>query len=184
MTKKPTRTKAAAIAAPVPQSREEAAQVVRRVGEIRRDLARLEADMNDRVAGIKASYEAGANVLRAELEREMTGLQTWCEANRAALTEGGRVKSADLGTGVVGWRLRPPSVRIVSAERIIDMMKTLGLARYVRVKEEVDREAILREPEPVKGIPGIHIGSAGEHFVVEPAELKLAETAPAAGGGA
>jgi phage host-nuclease inhibitor protein Gam len=181
MIRKSTRTKTPAIAAPVPQSREEAAASVRRVGEIRRDLARLEADMNDRIAAIKQSYEAAAGVLRVELDAEMTGLQTWSEANRAALTEGGRVKTADLGTGTVGWRLRPPSVRIVSAERVIDMMKNLGLGRFVRTREEIDREALLREPDAVKGIAGLHIGSAGEHFVVEPAELRLA---PEQAGGA
>ena len=38
------------------------------------------------------------------------GVQTWCEANREQIC--GKGKTANLITGEVSWRQRPPSVRV------------------------------------------------------------------------
>lgn len=169
---KTTRTKSAATGVPVPQSRDEAAAHLRLIGEQTRAILRLEAQMNDRLGVIKAEYEAKAAPLRDRVSSLQVGLQIWCEAHRDAIT-GGDKKSADLGTGVVKWRLRPPSVRITGVEQVIERLKQSGLGRYLREKIEVSKEAILAEPDEVRGIAGISIGSAGEEFIVEPFETQL-----------
>lgn len=171
-----TRIKTKAVAVSVPQSREQAAAAVAEIGTISRDLARIQATMNDRLAEVKTAFEETAEPLRLKIEALNQGVQTWAEANRDSLTQNGKVKTCALTTGEIAWRLRPPSVRITGAEAVLDALRRLGLKRFIREKEEVNKDAILNEPEAVAHVPGIAI-SQGEDFVVVPFEAELAEVA-------
>ena len=176
MPPKTKRVKTPAVAVTVPQTREQAAVQIAAIGTDNRELARLEADMNDAMAKLKETYETQAEPLRQRIQANTQGVQTWAEANRDNLTQGGKVKTAALTTGEVLWRTRPPSVRVTGAEAVIDALRRLGLGRFVRSKDEVNKEAILNEPAAVSHDPGISI-SQGEDFVVVPFETSLAETA-------
>lgn len=158
--------------APAPQSREEAASFIRRIGENNRAIARVEADMNDAIAKLKEAAETAATPLGEEVRQLTEGLRTWCEANRAVLTDGGKRKHAELGTGRIEWRLAPPKVTIKGAEAVLAAIKTLGLP-FIRSKDEIDKEAMLAEPEKARLVPGVSIGSAGEMFAVEPFEAEI-----------
>ncbi|MEF9839204.1 host-nuclease inhibitor Gam family protein, partial [Escherichia coli] len=46
----------------------------------------------------------------------------------------------------------------------------MGLERFIRTKEEVNKQAILAEPDAVKGIAGIKVNKGAEGFEVEPFE--------------
>lgn len=169
-----TRLKAAAVDHPVPQSREEVIAAVREIGEQQRTRVRIETEMNDALAAVRETYERQAAPLAARIQALTRGVQTWCEAHRDELTQGGKVKTARLASGEVLWRTRPPSVRITGAEAVIDALKRLHLGRFVRAKEEVNKEAILNEPEAVRDVRGITI-SQGEDFVIKPFETELEE---------
>lgn len=169
---KKTRIKQAA-SAPVPQTREQVAEAIREIGERQRELARLAAGMNDELAAVKERWETAAEPHKQRIEALTEGVQTWCEAHRDALTQGGKVKTAALTTGEVQWRLRPPSVRITGQEAVLDLLRRLGLTRFIRAKEEVNKEAILNEPEAVAHVAGIAI-SQGEDFAIVPFEAELA----------
>ena len=171
---KKTRLKTPAVAVNVPQSREMAAEAIAQIGRINRDLARIGADMNDELAAVKARHEAMAEPLRLQSDALTQGVQTWAEANRDSLTQQGKVKTAALTTGEILWRLRPRSVRITGAEAVLDALRRMGLRRFIREKEEVNKDAILNEPDAVADVPGIAI-SQGEDFVVVPFEAELAE---------
>ncbi len=175
-TPKKTRIKAAATPVFVPQSKAEVAEAIREIGEQTREIARLQADMNDELARVKERWELLAQPLAERCETLNKGVQIWCEANRNLLTQGGKVKTATLTTGEVAWRTRPPSVRITGADAVVDMLRRLKLDRFVRTKEEVNKEAILNEPEAVRGVAGISI-QQGEDFIVTPFESELAEVA-------
>lgn len=177
MAKKTQKIRAANL--PVPQTKDDAIESVTQVGELQRQVTRLEADMNDRIAAIKTAFEQQAEPLRIALDEKIQGLQIWAEANRAALTGGDKTKTVDLGTGVLKWRLRPPSVRLTGVEAIIAVLKQRGLRRFLRIKEEINKDALAAERDVAIGIPGVAIGSEGEDFIVEPAEMKLAEGAAA-----
>lgn len=178
MPPKSKRVKTAAAAVSVPQSREQAAEQIAKIGQDSRTLARLEADMNDALAEVKRKFEDEAEPIRQRIADNTQGLQTWADANRDTLTQGGKVKTAALTTGQLLWRTRPPSVRITGADSVIDALRKLGLGRFVRVKDEVNKEAILNEPAAVAHVPGIAI-SQGEDFVVEPFEASLVDVAGA-----
>ncbi|MBG0802861.1 host-nuclease inhibitor Gam family protein [Methylocystis sp. H4A] len=170
---KPPKAKTRGANVPVPQSREEAASFIHDIGVRQREIARIEADMNDRIAQAKKDAEAVATPLREQVERFTEGLRNWAEAHRAALTENGKRKFADLGTGKIEWRLAPPRVSIRGVDEVIGRIKTLGLSVFLRTKEEIDKEAMLREPEKARLIAGVSIGTAGENFSVEPFEAEI-----------
>lgn len=174
MATKAPRLKKAAASACIPQNREATAAAIREIGEIQRNLTRIAADMNDEIADVKQKYETEAEPLRMRLEALQQGVQTWSEANRDAITQNGKVKTAIFTTGEVLWRKRPPSVVVRGAEAVLDQLRKLGLKRFIREKEEVNKEAILNEPEAVAHVTGISI-SQGEDFVVVPFETELAE---------
>jgi phage host-nuclease inhibitor protein Gam len=168
---KKTKTKGSDL--PVPQSREEAQRFIREIGESNRQIARIEADMNDQIANMKEGGELAAAPLYARVQSMTEGLRIWCDANRDALTDGGKRKFADLGTGRIEWRLAPPKVWIKGVDAALAAIKTLGLSQFLRAKEKIDKEAMLREPERARLVPGVTIGSAGENFAVEPFEAEL-----------
>ena len=173
---KKTRIKQTAAAVFVPQTREQVAEAIREIGEHQRELARISADMNDALAAVKEEYETTAEPRRRRVESLTQGVQIWCEASRETLTQGGKTKTAVFTSGEICWRTRPPSVRITGVEAVLDVLRRLGLTRFIREKIEINKEAILNEPAEVAHVPGIAI-SQGEDFVVTPFEAELAEVA-------
>jgi phage host-nuclease inhibitor protein Gam len=173
MGKQTKKQKVPALNLPVPQSREEAAKSLARLGVLSRECARLEADMNDTIAKAKESAESSAAPKRQESNALLRGLQTWCDAHRNELTGEGKTKTADLGTGTVSWRHRPPKVSLRDVEAIIDRIKQLGLTKFLRESVEPDKEAMLKEPALARTIAGVTIASAGEDFIAEPFEAEL-----------
>ncbi|KFB96134.1 exonuclease inhibitor, partial [Trabulsiella guamensis ATCC 49490] len=97
------------------------------------------------------------------------------EANRAELTRDGKTKTANLTTGEVRWRARPPSVTIRKVEDVIAMLKKLSLGKFLRNKEEINKEAILASPTEVKGIAGIAIKTGVEDFEIIPFEQSVTD---------
>ncbi len=158
-TKGAKRIKAAA-ALWVPGTREEVIEGIRLLGDAQRELVRAETEMNDTIGDITARYAP----LTESLKKRMAELQS------GILTGNGKVKFANLTTGEVQWRNRPPSVSIRGADNVIELLRRLGLERFIRVKEEINKDAILNEKEAVKNIPGISIKSDIEDFSIIPFE--------------
>lgn len=174
---KKTRIKSAAAAVDVPQNREAAAAAVAAIGIASRELTRIEADMNDAIAACREAYEIEAEPYRQRVSELTNGLQIFAEANRAALTNGYKVKTVALTTGELVWRMNPPSVRLVgSEEEVIDWCASHGFEEFVRRTPSLNREAIKANPEEAKNVPGLRIGQS-EAFVVVPFEAELAEVA-------
>ncbi len=155
----------------VPQSREDAVWSVGRIGTLRRMIAqhRSTAEEAIRVAG--EQLERDTADLITELAEHERGVQTWCEANRNGLTGDGKVKFHDFGTGQIKWRSRPASVSIRGVETVIEAFKKLGFVAFVRVKEELNKEAMLADPDKARMVAGVTIKSEGEDFVIEPSEI-------------
>ena len=101
-------------------------------------------------------------------------MRIWCEANRELLTQGGKVKYANLASGEIKWRMTPPKVVVRALENVLDFLKQRGLHHLIRTKEEVNKEAIAAEPEAVEGVKGITI-TQREDFVIRPFETELEE---------
>lgn len=159
----------------VPQDREGAVWAVGRIGTLRREIATRKAAADEQVRIIGEKVEEALAPLAEELRDHEAGLQAWCEANRVQLTNGGKVKFADFGTGRISWRMRPQKVTIRGVEAVIEGCKRLGLTRFLRVKEEINKDAMLADADTARTVAGVTIVSEGEDFVVEPAELETAQ---------
>jgi phage host-nuclease inhibitor protein Gam len=182
MATRKTRTKTAAPNLPVPQDDAQARSAILEIGRERREVDRLKAAMNDEIAAIKARYGAQAEPHR-ERETALTeGLAIFAEANRARLTDGEKRKHALFSTGRIGWRTKVATVRanpkaagVADEAGLIAKLRDLGLARFVRVKEELNREAMREEKAVASAVAGITVGSEGEDFWVEPDDDALQE---------
>lgn len=154
----------------VPQSRDEAAADIRKIGNLQRQAQRFTADMNDEIAHVTQIYQPRLDAINDQLKTLQEGVQGYCEAHRVELTDGGKVKTANLITGEVQWRQRPPSVSVRGSDAVIEMLKRLGLARFIRSKEEINKEAVLNEPDEVRGVAGLTVVTGVEDFVITPFE--------------
>jgi phage host-nuclease inhibitor protein Gam len=169
MATKPTRLKSAA-APYAPQTKETCQQDIKRIGDLQRDLGRETAAMNDLIAQATEAAAPRLEALQERIKALQTGVQTWCEANREELC--GKGKTANLITGEVSWRQRPPSVGIRNIAVVLAHMKRYGLTSYVRIKEEINKDAILASPEAVRGVVGITINAGMEDFIITPFEVQ------------
>jgi len=174
---KKSRLKSKAAAYPVPQTMTEANDFIQKIGMAQRERDRIQAAMNDQMAEIKADYEEQAAPFKTEIEERTKGVQTFCEANRNDLTKGGKIKTHKFPAGEVNWRSRPPKATVRGVGAVIERLKSLKLKRFIRIKEEVNKEALLAEPEIAGSVEGIKIGSEGEDFVITPFETELDEVA-------
>lgn len=156
---------------PVPRSQIEAEQLLGDIGQLQRQVARIEQDMNDKLSGIKQTFEEKAQPLNQEIEAKFKALHAWGEANREELLTG-RLKTVKLTTGEISWRMTPPKVLIRTQQVVMETLKRLGMGDLIRTKEEINKEAILADPERVAGIKGIQITQA-EEFVAKPFESEI-----------
>lgn len=172
MAKAKSRLKAAA-ASYTPQSREQVSVDIKKIGDIQRELTRIEANANDQIAVIMNQNTPMIEALRAELDVLQKGVQSWCEANRADITRDGKTKTANLTTGEVSWRTKPDSVSIKGVEMVIETLRKLKLTRFIRRKEEINKDAILADKKAVENIKGISIVSGKEVFSITPFEQEI-----------
>lgn len=168
-----TRIKSKTLAA-VPQTKNDCAQTIRVLGDLQREFERRRGCMNDAIAAITQEHQPMLADLSERIMALQTGVQAWCEAHRVDLCgENDKLgKTANLVTGEVAWRIRPPSVRITGADNVVDTLQRMGLGRFVRVKAEPNKDAMLAEPDAVRGIGGISILSGQEDFIVTPFEAQ------------
>lgn len=171
---KKTRIKAEAVDHWTPTTQEEAAEAIREIGFHQSERARLQASMNDALQKTRADFEADARPHAERMAELMKGVQLYCEAHRQALTKDGRTKTVPFASGEVSWRLRPASIVVRGADQVIGWLKAQGWTKFVRTKEEVDKEALGRELELAIKVPGLSV-SQREDFVVKPFETKLEE---------
>lgn len=166
------KNKRAAETATPPTSRDEAETYLARIGEIQRQAQLNKTALAEAVARVTAEIEAASAKLAEEEDLLFRGLQLWAEANRHALTDGGKTKTVRLGNGIIAWRLAPPSVRIKAPEMALAFLIENGREEFLRRKIEINREAMLANPDLASETPGVLIKSAGESFVIEPVGQK------------
>ena len=149
---------------------EQVQSAIKEIGDLSREHTRLTTEMNDKIGATSEQYAPQLKSLEKEIEPLQKAVQEYCEANRDELTEFGKTKTANFVTGEVQWRQRPPSVAIRGAESVLESLMRLGLDRFIRTKNEINKEALLNEPEVAKGIAGITIKTGVEDFVIKPFE--------------
>lgn len=156
-----------------PSSREEANSHVRRIGKLYRYIQKTRLNLNERIEELKKQAETTMTPLVEEQETLFAGLASYAATTREELTEGGKRKTIFLPAGEIGWRIDPPSVSVRNVEAILERLKERGLKKFIRVKEEVDKEAMLKDPDKAASVEGVTIVRDREHFFAKPSEVDV-----------
>ena len=166
--------KADAVTHWVPADRDGVNVAIQQIGEAQRERLRIEAAMNDVLARVKARYEAKAKPHAERLAELCKGVQLYCEAHKGPLTDDGKVKTHAFATGDVSWRMTPPSVSLRGVDDVIVLLQAKPeRAKYLRQKQEVNKEALLADRETIKdSIPGVTF-SQREEFAIKPNESQI-----------
>ncbi|MCV6600289.1 MAG: host-nuclease inhibitor Gam family protein, partial [Cohaesibacter sp.] len=88
---------------------------------------------------------------------------------RRSLTNDGKCKQHDFGTGLVKWRNKARRVTVKGAEDVLKRLlkNTVYRDSFVRTKHEINKDALREKPEVANQIDGITVGAEGEDFVIE-----------------
>jgi len=162
----------------VPEDVAGADHMVYQLGNAMRAAAALELEAQSKVADVMVGYASRIAEYKREADNLLLGIQAFCEAHRTELLQPGS-KTSVFANGEVSWKTRPPSVEFkkgLKVEDVVAALKAAGLEIFVRVKEEVDKEAILstsESQEKIKDVPALYIRKDVEDFIVAPHAPKI-----------
>lgn len=164
--------KAKTITVEAPETMAEADQYMRDIGTLNIQLRDIDTDLREGTAKLKQEAEDQAAPLRADVESKWLGLQSWAQANRKRMTNGG--KTIRLPSGSISWRILPPKVTLKGVDDIVALLKsTAKWKKFLRIGLAVDKEAMLKDKVEAAKIAGVKIGSEGEAIDYEVDETKL-----------
>ena len=129
-------------------------------------LDKAEALADERIAKIKEALREATESDRKVTGKIMDKLVIFASENRN-LIECDGVKTAILTNGSLALRLTPPAVDVEDDEVMIELLKRMGLGRFIRTKEELDRELLLAERKNMPRVPGLSF-SQKEKLSVQP----------------
>ena len=162
-----SKTKKVRVPIQVPINIDEATNFIGEIGDLERLIKDESGELERQVTALRIATAARVEPMKAQVLAIVNGLFAYATRNRDVLTAGGK-KTVELPTGTFRWRLTPPSVSIDDSEAVIARIKKLGLdAQFLRVREDVDKDAMLKDPEKARSIEGVLIGGQ-EEFVVKP----------------
>lgn len=170
-----------AVAVKVPATIAEADELIAAYGEHERALAAIATHLEEDSAKLKATAELSAGTHKRAMDELFARIQGYADAHRGELTGDGKTKRAERPAGIIGWRIDPPSVKLQPKATIkgviawlLQSRRTLRFRKFLRVKYELDKEAMLKDEATAETVPGISIMRDVEQFYIEPTQLTLA----------
>jgi len=116
---------------------DEANMVLKEIGLLERELEAIDSDAHRQIADIKTKAAKSGEALRKRIADDSALLGAYAEYNRGDLFKDR--KSVQLSFGSFGYR---KSTSISTKKTTLELLKKLKLDKYVRVKEEADKEAM------------------------------------------
>ncbi len=148
---------------------EELCRIGRRLGEV-------EAAMNEALDQAKAEAKKAAAPLAARKKELEEALALFGAYNKADLFK--KRKSVERAFGVFGFR-KSTKLKLLSKfkwEMVLQRLKELKLTEGIRIKEEVNKEALQAWPEERQETVGVKLDTSDEFFI-ELRQEKLKEEA-------
>jgi len=136
------------------------------LGNLQRDEAAAVADAEAARAAADVALATKLQPIRASIDAKAAVVFAWAAKHRGEICDKGS-KTATLATGEIAWRMTPKSVAIKGVETVLALLKKGRLKRFLRVKVEIDKAALLREEKAALRISGISI-SQREEVVLKP----------------
>jgi phage host-nuclease inhibitor protein Gam len=133
-------------------NRDQAENVMNHLAEAKNDERTLCARRDAEVLAINARYEVPLARCAEEINLHTARLQAWAEANPDQFPK--ERKSLKLLAGRLGFNTNPPKVALLnrtwSWEKVLEALKARSFAFFVRTKEEVDKDELLRHYSTAK----------------------------------
>jgi len=156
----------------VPRSIAGADLLLRSIGTTQDEINSIEKELKEKIDALKAEAAKKLQPLNLERDTKINALFAFADPRKAELTRD--LRSVTLSSGVFGWRLTTPRVETAqSDEETVSLLKSTGNDEFVRVIEEVDRQALLAK-RPI--VPGITYEQHDEFFVVPAQKAKKPKT--------
>lgn len=170
MTRAITRIKKSQTA--VPCSLSEADVLLGQLGTTQDEINNIEKELKEKIVALKAEAEKKLHPLTVARDGKINALFAFADPRKAQLTQ--EARSVALSSGVFGWRMTTPRVETEgSDEEIIALLKQTGNGEFIRILEEVDRQALLVKKPIIKGIS---YAQDDEFFVVPKQRCKKKKT--------
>ncbi len=153
------------VVAPVFTDLKEANDAMFRIGKLRRSTQALEAELQEKIAQLRKETDMLLSPILAELSKDTLSLRIYAEAHKTTLLLG-KKKTIVLSGGNFGWRFTPHKVVAGRGgdKKLLEELKALKYRKYIRVKEEIDKEALLKDRPTISGVRYVQ----KEEFFVEP----------------
>ena len=128
--------------------REEANAALKKIGELKVRIntilnreQKIILDASERITEETEADRQCLKVVEKELER-------WATGNRATW---GESRSLQLTAGLLSFRLTPPAIvyTLKKVKHVIERLRAKKMAACIRMKEEVDKEALAAYPDDV-----------------------------------
>jgi phage host-nuclease inhibitor protein Gam len=116
---------------------EDANLVLKEIGLLERELESIDAEAHKQITEIKSVAEKDGKPVRKRIADLAALLGAYAEYNKDELFS--EKKTLELSFGCFGYR---KSTSISVKKTTVELLKKLRLTRYVRVKEEADKEAM------------------------------------------
>lgn len=127
-------------------SYEEADKKLLELLQLQSFIAKKEADMNSRIQTVKEKYDVETADARAQTQLIETDIQVFCSMNK---TDFLKQRARKLTHGVIGFRTNPPKViqlnKKFTIRTSLELLKKIYDDKYVRMKEEINKDAILSD---------------------------------------
>ena len=142
-------------------------------------INKLTSEMEIKITGVREKYQDGLAALNRRVEETNAILMTYAMENENLFD---KKKSIEMTHGKIGFRTGTPTVKNLKGftwEAVKNLVKSFLGDSYVRIKEEVNKEAILaaRDEKEIAakfGQCGIEIRQEETFFVEPKEESKLA----------
>lgn len=127
------------ITKPIISTRAEAERMLGEVTALTAQLNSLKAELDRELTATRKRFEGRIDELKVEIEQKSALLQQWAEASPEDFAER---KSVEFLHGRVGFRTGNPTLKTLSGWTFKRVLEVITRS-FVRVKEELDKEAIL-----------------------------------------
>jgi len=109
-------------------------------------IAKKESDMNVKINAIKEKYTEDTKDAQRELDNLMADIESFCNKNKSDFE---KLRSRTLSFGTIGFRNNPPKVMLLNRKynnnTVLELVKRLFKGKYIRSKEELNKEDILAD---------------------------------------
>ncbi len=137
-----------------------------KLGKLKAKLNKIKADADLSINKIKEQRKGKEAPLKEEVERIVGTILHFLMYNRKLFISPRSWKHA---FGKIGWRkVREDKLKVTNTERALASLKEQGLDDCIRVKEEVDKQALYRKGHDViAGIDGISFPEEDEEPFID-----------------